>query len=86
MREWIVRRLSPHCSRIELVSLGPGRGELRLLKAMGWETANIHLGSERQREKILKDLGRRQGNWLIRASEAMVRIVEKDWRTWKKAL
>ncbi len=83
---WIVRRLSPHCSRIELVSLGPGRAELRLLKAMGWETANIHLGSERQREKILKDLTRRKGNWLMRASEAMLRVLEKDWRTWKKAL
>ena len=42
---WIVRRLSPHCSRIELTALGPGRAELRLLRAMGWETGNIHLGS-----------------------------------------
>src|SRR5205807_1378378 len=39
---WIVRRLSPHCSRIELATLrAPGK-ELRLLRAMGWETANIH--------------------------------------------
>jgi hypothetical protein len=83
---WIVRRLSPHCSRIDLVSLGPGRGELRLLRAMGWETANIHLGSDRQRGKILKDLGRNKGNWLMQASESMARVVEEDWRTWKKAL
>lgn len=81
--KWIVRRLSPHCSRIELASLGVGRGEQRLLKAMGWETANIHLGSERQREKILKDLGRRKGNWLIEAAENMASVVEKDWRIWK---
>jgi hypothetical protein len=83
---WIVRRLSPHCSRIELAALGPGRAELRLLRAMGWETANIHLGSERQREKILKDLRRRKGNWLIRAAETMARVVEKDWRDWKESL
>lgn len=31
---WIVRRLSPHCSRIELDALGSCRGELRLLDAM----------------------------------------------------
>ncbi len=80
---WIVRRLSPHCSRIELDSLGPGRGELRLLKAMGWETANIHLGSQRQREKILKDLSRRKGNWLVQSAETMARIIEKDWGIWK---
>ena len=42
---WIVRRLSPHCCRIELSVLPKGRDELRLLFAMGWETANIHLGS-----------------------------------------
>jgi hypothetical protein len=32
---WIVRRLSPHCSRIELSMLPANRDELRLLSAMG---------------------------------------------------
>ena len=32
---WIVRRLSPHCSRIELEALGTNKGECRLLEAMG---------------------------------------------------
>jgi hypothetical protein len=81
--QWIVRRLSPHCSRIDLASLGAGRSELRLLEAMGWETANIHLGSRRQREKILRDLRGREGNWLVQAAETMASVVEKDWRNWK---
>ena len=51
---WIVRRLSPHCSRIELEALGSFRGEIRLLAAMGYETANIHLGTEEKRKAILK--------------------------------
>lgn len=59
---WIVRRLSPHCSRIELEALGNGRGELRLLDAMGRETANIHLGTEEERRAILKDFRKRKGN------------------------
>ena len=42
---WIARRLSPHCCSIELDTLPRNRDELRLLFAMGWETANIHLGS-----------------------------------------
>src|SRR5215813_14209519 len=42
---WVVRRLSPDCSRVELSKLPKGRDEYRLLEAMGRETANIHLGS-----------------------------------------
>jgi hypothetical protein len=80
---WIARRLSPHCSRIELDSLGKSRGELRLLQAMGWETANIHLGTEKRTKAILKDLRRRKGNWLMAGAEAMAGAMEKDWRTWR---
>jgi hypothetical protein len=80
---WIVRRLSPYCSRIELTSLGAGGREVRLLEAMGWETANIHLGSESQRKAILDDLGRRKTGWLGRVTEAMAGMVEKDWRVWQ---
>jgi hypothetical protein len=82
---WIVRRLSPHCSRIELETLGSSRGELRLLEAMGRETANIHLGSEETRIAILKDLRRRKGNWLLKAAQTMAVAMEKDWKVWRGA-
>jgi len=81
---WIVRRLSPHCSRIELDELGTARGELRLLEAMGYETANVHAGTEEKRRAILKDLRRRKGKWLLKAAEAMAEKVDKDWRVWKE--
>lgn len=81
---WIVRRLSPHCSRIELDALRTSRGELRLLEAMGRETANIHLGTEEKRRLILKDLRRRKGNWLVESAHAMAVAMEKDWRVWKE--
>jgi len=81
---WIARRLSPDCSRIELEALGTSRGELRLLEAMGRETANIHLGTEEKRRAILKDLGGRKGNWLLGAAQAMADAIEKDWRVWKE--
>jgi hypothetical protein len=81
---WIVRRLSPHCSRIELEALKSARGEVRLLAAMGRETANIHLGTEEKRKMILKDLRGRKGNWLISGAQAMAKIVEKDWEVWRK--
>jgi len=81
---WIVRRLSPHCSRIELEALGTSRAECWLLDAMGRETANIHLGTEEKRRAILKDLRGRKGNWLLGAAQAMADAMEKDWRVWRE--
>jgi Uncharacterized protein conserved in bacteria (DUF2252) len=43
--DWLIRRLAPDCSRIELTGVGKRAHEADLLKAMGRETANIHLGS-----------------------------------------
>jgi Uncharacterized protein conserved in bacteria (DUF2252) len=80
---WIVRRLSPYCSRIELEALQSARGECRLLEAMGWETANIHLGTEEKRRPIMQDLRKRKRNWLEKAAEAMATRVEKDWKVWR---
>jgi hypothetical protein len=81
---WIVRRLSPHCSRIELDALPTNQEECLLLQAMGRETANIHVGSEDKRRAILKDLRGRKGIWLLAAAQAMADAMEKDWGVWKE--
>jgi len=81
---WIVRRLSPHCSRIELDTLPSNREECRLLESMGRETGNIHVGTEEKRRAILKDLRGRKGSWLLAAAQAMAEAAEKDWRVWKE--
>jgi len=81
---WIVRRLSPHCSRIELADMKLQGQELRLLQAMGWETANIHLGTKSARKSILNHLRKQKGNWLEKATEKMIKTVRDDWKTWKK--
>jgi hypothetical protein len=83
---WIVRRLSPDCRRIELESLPEDRNELKLLAAMGRETANIHLGNgEAARKAIGDDLEKRAGKWLRKAALAMVDSVTADWKQWRKA-
>src|SRR6185369_13130454 len=61
-RRWIVRRLAPDCSRIELSALPRERDELRLLHAMGWETANVHLGTAKART-LFADIQSRPANW-----------------------
>ncbi len=81
---WIVRRLAPHCSRIELVTLHAPGAELRLLHAMGWETANIHMGTGSARKPILRHLEKQKGKWLHKAAGEMLKAVRADWQTWRK--
>jgi hypothetical protein len=82
---WVIRRLAPDCCRIELASLPDNREEERLLYAMGWETANIHLGSGNKIAAIKKDLSARPGRWLHRAAKAMAAETRNDWKIWRKA-
>ena len=84
--DWIIRRLSPQCSRIELSVLPKGHDELRLLFAMGWETANIHLGSKNAVKKVRKHLDRQKSQWLYSAAKQMLASVNHDWRAWRKAV
>ena len=81
---WIVRRLSPHCSRVELSTLQIQKEEVRLLHAMGWETANVHMGTKNARKTILAHMHKQKPKWLHRASEAMIQSVRDDWKIWKK--
>jgi hypothetical protein len=82
--KWIVRRLAPDCSRVELASLPKEKQEQRLLHAMGWELANVHLGSKRS-AAILKDLSRRPAHWLHRAAARMGKATIADWKDWAQA-
>ena len=81
---WIVRRLAPDCSRIELASLGASDIELRLLHTMGFETGNIHLGTPPARKLVLRHIAKQKGKWLHHAAEAMLQVVRADWEVWKK--
>jgi len=81
---WIVRRLSPHCCRIELADLKVQGDESHLLRAMGWETANIHLGTLSARKPILRHMRMQKGKWLHEAADEMLEAVRDDWKTWKK--
>jgi uncharacterized protein DUF2252 len=81
---WVVRRLAPDCTRIELAELGPERDEKRMLQTMGWETGNIHLGTPTAVKAVLEDLTNRKKDWLKKAVEKMVDATLKDWEMWKE--
>lgn len=80
---WIVRRLAPDCSRVLLASMPKTRQEEKLLHAMGWETANIHLGSKQAVRAIVRDLNTRDSKWLQFASAKMSEAIYNDFRAFK---
>lgn len=81
-RRWIAKRLGPDCSRIDLASLPKMRQETALLRAMGWETANIHLGSGIG-NKVREHFQSLDRNWLADASDIMVRAIRMAFREWQ---
>jgi hypothetical protein len=81
-RHWIVRRLAPDCSRIELNELPKKRDEQKLVRAMGWETANLHLGTRRL--GLGADLHIRPRRWLEQAAASMADVVDEEWREWTR--
>jgi len=84
-KRWVLRRLAPDCSRVELAALPKQRDEGRLLHAMGWETANVHLGSAKAAKGVLRDVRRRPQGWLLAAALSMVEAMASDWEEWKLA-
>lgn len=83
--KWIVRRLSPDSNPIDIASLPKKRDEYTLLRAMGSEAANVHLGAKRQVGNVLKDLDRQKPDWLRSAGKAMAKVMEKEWREYRKS-
>lgn len=81
---WLVRRLAPDCSRIDLVALPDEREEVALLHAMGRETANVHLHSV-EAKVLVADLRKRGDRWLDHAAKEMQEKVRDDWQEWRKA-
>jgi hypothetical protein len=80
---WLVRRLAPDCSRIELADLPRERDEARLLHAMGREVANIHAGSATPKV-LAKSMKERPRRWLRKASTRMADEVSRDWEVWRE--
>lgn len=79
---WILRRLGPRTSRIELAELKAA--DLgRVLEAMGAETANVHLGTTGARDAVRADLAQRPGGWLLDAAKSLSDLLEADWAAWR---
>lgn len=81
---WIVRRLGPDCRRVELASLKRAEDEEWLLHAMGFETANVHLGNRSARQSIARHLADYSNKKLRKAAVGMMDSLAKEFRCWQK--
>ena len=81
---WIIRRLGPHCRRIQLTDLPAKRDELLLAHAFGFEAANVHLGGRGARARITAELRHFGPGWLRRVAKEAATAVARDWRVWRR--
>lgn len=84
IRAWVLRRLAPDCSKIDISSLPQQRDERVLLHAMGAELANIHLGSKGAARLITRHLDKSPKGWLPEAAKDMSAAIRKDWKDWRE--
>ena len=81
----MVRQLAPDSSPIEIENMSGLKDQDKLLHAMAWEAANVHLGTARAAPRIAADLNRRSGKWLRTAIKDMTEATIDDWKEWKKS-
>jgi hypothetical protein len=82
-RGWLVRRLGPDCSRIDIDQLVHHEDMASLLYCMGQETANIHLGTPKGRKRIRESWNHLPPDWLETAAHLMLKLSLKDWRRFR---
>jgi hypothetical protein len=82
---WLVRQLAPDSSPIEIETMHGRVDQDRLLNAMAFETANIHLGTARAAKRVMADLKNRRAKWLRSAVKSMLKTTMSDWAEWQKS-
>ncbi|GAC1652469.1 MAG: DUF2252 domain-containing protein [Candidatus Dormibacteraceae bacterium] len=82
---WVIRRLAPDCSRVELGSVPSRANQSEWLRAMGWETANVHLGSRPAISAVARDIAGRPASWLRDGARTMVDAIKRDQAEWAAA-
>jgi uncharacterized protein (DUF2252 family) len=82
----VLRRLSPNSRKLEIDDCGSALLDAYMLRLMGHELANAHLGTARPRiaKDIEKDLRKRKPRWLVKAVEEAAAFVRREHREWSK--
>ncbi len=87
--DWVVRAVTPDAAKVELKqfsgAIDQAKSTETLLQAMGWEIANIHLGSlsAKKLQTRLAALAQADDEWLHTAAKAMRQATEADWNDYR---
>jgi hypothetical protein len=81
----VVRRLSPNNRKITVKDNFADLLEEKMLNAMGYELANIHLGTGDNLGAIQDDLAKRKGTWLQDAVTNATDFVTDEFKDWPKS-
>jgi hypothetical protein len=79
----VVRRISPNNRKIEVEI---GKSTLftsDMLQTMGFELANVHLGTAERRDAIKRDLESRKRGWLIANARMASDATTQEYKDWK---
>jgi uncharacterized protein (DUF2252 family) len=77
----VVRRLSPNNRKLE-VDDGSAVFSADVLQAMGFDLANVHLGTASV-DELKRELSRRKRGWLVQSSTRAAEAVTQDFKQWK---
>lgn len=75
---WVVRRLSPESRKLELDEVAEHGRAARLVRAMGIELANLHLGTAQNPLALRRYLRVMPKDWLAETAQRMARAIAKD--------
>ena len=83
--KWLVHQLSPDSSPLEIESMSGIKDQDRLLHAMAWEAANVHLGTAGAAKRVAAGLRKRPAKIWRSVIKDMAKQILDDWRDWKHA-
>jgi uncharacterized protein (DUF2252 family) len=79
----VVRRLSPNNRKIEVEQGESTLFTSDMLQTMGFELANVHLGTAERRDAIERDLERRKRGWLTANARKASDATTQEYKDWK---
>ncbi len=85
---WVLRRLAPDATRLELAALRRKHDEAAFLASMGAEAANVHLVEHPDgapAKALLEDDRARPAGWLLDAARKMAELTEREHAEWAAA-
>jgi hypothetical protein len=75
--------LSPNNRKIEVEDNSNGLLVPDMLRTMGFELANTHLGTMDRRTAVSRDLAKRKRGWLAANAKTACEAITREYTDWK---